>query len=128
MDDSQTAAPPSRGPSPRRLAGALLGLVHGHVALFSEELKEQQARTVTLLILTGLCVLFGLMLIIGASAALLILFWDTQRILVISLLCLFYALGLLGCGWNLVRRMRDAPAPFSASLEELARDREQLLP
>ncbi|MEQ9724816.1 phage holin family protein [Pseudomonas sp. WHRI 8822A] len=128
MDDSQTAAPPSRGPSPRRLAGALLGLVHGHVALFSEELKEQQARTVTLLILTGLCVLFGLMLIIGVSAALLILFWDTHRILVISLLCLLYASGLLGCGWNLVRRMRNAPAPFSASLEELARDREQLLP
>jgi len=128
MDDSQTAAPPSRGPSPRRLAGALLGLVHGHVALFSEELKEQQARTVTLLILTGLCVLFGLMLIIGVSAALLILFWDTHRILVISLLCLLYASGLLGCGWNLVRRMRNAPTPFSASLEELARDREQLLP
>jgi uncharacterized membrane protein YqjE len=128
MDDSQTAAPPSRGPSPRRLAGALLGLVHGHVALFSEELKEQQARTVTLLILTGLCVLFGLMLIIGVSAALLILFWDTHRILVISLLCLLYASGLLGCVWNLVRRMRNAPAPFSASLEELARDREQLLP
>ncbi|KAB0550403.1 hypothetical protein F7R01_04115 [Pseudomonas argentinensis] len=128
MDDSQTAAPPSRGPSPRRLAGALLGLVHGHVALFSEEIKEQQARTVTLLILTGLCVLFGLMLIIGVSAALLILFWDTHRILVITLLCLFYAAGLLVCGWHLVQRMRNAPAPFSASLEELARDREQLLP
>lgn len=128
MDDSQTAAPPSRGPSPRRLAGALLGLVHGHVALFSEEIKEQQARTVTLLILTGLCVLFGLMLIIGVSAALLILFWNTHRILVITLLCLFYAAGLLVCGWHLVQRMRNAPAPFSASLEELARDREQLLP
>ncbi|UQY34289.1 phage holin family protein [Pseudomonas fulva] len=128
MDDSQTAAPTSRGPSPRRLAGALLGLVHGHVALFSEEIKEQQARTVTLLILTGLCILFGLLLIVGLSAALLIGFWDTHRILVITLLCLFYAAGLLVCGWHLVQRMRNAPAPFSASLEELARDREQLLP
>jgi uncharacterized membrane protein YqjE len=128
MDDSQTAAPPSRGPSPRRLAGALLGLVHGHVALFSEEIREQQARTVALLILTGLCVLFGLLLIVGLSAALLILFWDSYRFWVISLLCLFYALGLLGCAASLVQRMRNAPAPFGASLEELARDREQLLP
>jgi len=128
MDDSQTAAPPSRGPSPRRLAGALLGLVHGHVALFSEEIREQQARTVALLILTVLCVLFGLLLIVGLSAALLILFWDSYRFWVISLLCLFYALGLLGCAASLVQRMRTAPAPFSASLEELARDREQLLP
>ncbi|KIP96673.1 MULTISPECIES: phage holin family protein [Pseudomonas] len=128
MDDSQTAAPPSRGPSPRRLAGALLGLIHGHVALFSEEFKEQQARTVTLLILTGLCILFGLLLIVGLSAALLIAFWESHRILVISLLCLFYTLGLLACAASLVQRMRNAPAPFSASLEELARDREQLLP
>ena len=128
MDDSQTAAPPSRGPSPRRLAGALLGLVHGHVALFSEEIREQQARTVTLLILTGLSVLFGLLLIIGLSAGLLIAFWDNHRILVISLLCLFYGAGLLVCAATLIQRMRNAPAPFSASLEELARDREQLLP
>ncbi|SDH40276.1 Uncharacterized membrane protein YqjE [Pseudomonas flavescens] len=127
MDDSQTA-PPSRGPSPRRLAGALLGLIHGHVALFSEEFREQQARTVTLLILTGLCILFGLLLIIGLSAALLIAFWDSHRMLVIALLCLFYAVGLLACAASLVQRMRNAPAPFSASLEELARDREQLLP
>lgn len=128
MDDSQTAPPPSRGPSPRRLAGALLGLVHGHVALFSEEIREQQARTITLLILTGLSVLFGLLLIIGLSAALLIAFWDNHRILVISLLCLVYGAGLLACAATLIQRMRNAPAPFSASLEELARDREQLLP
>lgn len=128
MDDSQTAPPPSRGPSPRRLAGALLGLVHGHVALFSEEIREQQARTITLLILTGLSVLFGLLLIIGLSAALLIAFWDNHRILVISLLCLVYGAGLLVCAATLIQRMRNAPAPFSASLEELARDREQLLP
>ncbi|TBU82057.1 hypothetical protein DNK06_05950 [Pseudomonas daroniae] len=128
MDDSQTAPPPSRGPSPRRLAGALLGLVHGHVALFSEEIREQQARTITLLILTGLSVLFGLLLIVGLSAALLIAFWDNHRILVISLLCLFYGAGLLVCAATLIQRMRNAPAPFSASLEELARDREQLLP
>ena len=128
MDETQTAPPPSRGPSPRRLAGAVLGLLHGHVELFSEELREQQARTVGLLILTGLCVLFGLLLIIGVSAALLILFWDSHRVLVISLLCLFYGVGLLICASKLFTRLRNAPAPFSASLEELARDREQLLP
>ena len=128
MDDTQTAPPPSRGPSPRRLAGAVLGLLHGHVELFSDELREQQARTVSLLVLTGLCVLFGLLLIVGLSAALLILFWDSHRVLVISLLCLFYGVSLLVCASKLVTRLRNAPAPFSASLEELARDREQLLP
>ncbi|TBU93402.1 phage holin family protein [Phytopseudomonas dryadis] len=127
MEASQTPPPPSRGPSPRRLAGALLGLIHGHAALFSEELKEQQARTLSLLVLTSLSLVFALLLTIALSAALLIIFWD-NRLLVIGLLCLFYALGLALCAINLIQRLRHAPAPFSASLEELARDREQLLP
>ena len=36
--------------------------------------------------------------------------------------------GLLGCGAWLLTSLRNAEPPFSASLEELQRDREQLLP
>lgn len=126
--DATPPTPPSRGSSPRRFASALLGLLQGHIALFGEELKEQQSHTLSLLVLTSLSLLFGLLLIIGLSAALLIAFWETHRLLVISALCGFYALGLLGTLFTLLQRLRNAPAPFSASLEELARDREQLLP
>jgi uncharacterized membrane protein YqjE len=119
---------PARGNSPRRFASALLGLLQGHIALFGEELKEQQTHAVSLLVLTSLSLLFGLLLIIGLSAALLIVFWENHRLLVISGLCGLYTLGLLSCLIGLLQRVRHAPAPFSASLEELARDREQLLP
>lgn len=126
--DATPPNPPSRGSSPRRFAGALLGLLQGHIALFAEELKEQQSHTLSLLVLTSLSLLFGLLLLIGLSAALLIAFWDSHRLLVISGLCVFYALAMLSALITLLLRLRNAPAPFSASLEELARDREQLLP
>ncbi len=126
--DATPPNPLSRGSSPRRFAGALLGLLQGHIALFAEELKEQQSHTLSLLVLTSLSLLFGLLLLIGLSAALLIAFWDSHRLLVISALCVFYALAMLSSLITLLLRVRNAPAPFSASLEELARDREQLLP
>ncbi|WP_339079420.1 phage holin family protein [Pseudomonas sp. TMP9] len=126
--DATPSTPPSRSTSPRRFGSALLGLLQGHIALFAEELKEQQSHTVSLLVLTSLSLLFGLLLIIGLSAAVLIAFWESHRLLVISALCAFYAVGLFSALITLLQRVRNAPAPFSASLEELARDREQLLP
>lgn len=126
--DATPPTPSRRGSSPRRFAGALLGLLQGHIALFAEELKEQQSHTLSLLVLTSLSLVFGLLLIIGLSAALLIAFWESHRLLVISGLCGFYALSLISALIALLLRIRNAPAPFSASLEELSRDREQLLP
>jgi len=123
-----SASTPARGPSPRRFLAALLGLLHGHVALFGEEFKEQQSNTLRLLLLASLSLVFALLLLIGLSAALLISFWDSHRLTVIFSLCAFYAVGLLTCAGVLITRLRNAPTPFSASLEELARDREQLLP
>lgn len=125
--DAIPTTPPEADSSPRRFAGALLGLLHGHLALLTEEFKEQQ-HTLSLLVLTSLSVVFGFLLIIGLSAALLIAFWDSHKLLVITALCATYAAGFLCALVALLLRLRDAPAPFSASLEELARDREQLLP
>jgi uncharacterized membrane protein YqjE len=105
-----------------------MGLLQGHIALFGEELKEQQSHTLSLLVLTSLSLAFGLLLLIGLSAALLVIFWESHRFSVLLGLCVFYGLGLLGCLGALLLRIHNAPAPFSASLAELARDREQLLP
>jgi uncharacterized membrane protein YqjE len=126
--DATSPSTPSRAPSPRRFSGALLGLLQGHIALFGEELKEQYSHTLRLFVLTGLSLQFGLLLLVGLSAALLIGFWDTHRLAVIVGLCAFYALSFLLCLGGLLLCLRGAPEPFNASLEELARDREQLLP
>ena len=114
--------------SVRGLGAAFLGLLHSHVELFGIELQEQKARTVSLLLFAGLTLVFALLLLVGLSAMVLILVWDTYRLAGIIGLCLFYLLATLFCGLRLRAAIYDESSPFHATLEELANDRERLLP
>lgn len=116
------------GSSSQRLGAAFLGLLHSHVELFGIELQEQKARTVSLLLFAGLALVFALLLLIGLSALVLILLWDTYRLAGIIGLCVFYALAALFCGMRLKAAIFDETSPFNATLQELANDRERLLP
>jgi len=122
---SSTAGP---GTSSRRLGAAVLGLLHSHVELFGIELQEQKARTVSLLLFAGLALVFALLLLVGLSALVLILLWDTYRLAGIIGLCVFYSLAALFCALRLKAAIYDESSPFHATLEELANDRERLLP
>ena len=123
-----TDADKANSPSLRRLGTAFLGLLHGHVELLGIELQEQKARTVQLLLLAGLALVFALLLLIGLSTLILLLFWDSYRLEAAIGLCLFYIAGSLLCAWRLYQLLSDESSPFSATLDELARDRERLLP
>ena len=116
------------GSSSRRLGAAILGLLHGHVELFGIELQEQKARTLSLLLFAGLALVFALLLLAALSALVLILLWDSYRLAGIIGLCVFYALAALFCGLRLKAAIFDESSPFHATLEELANDRERLLP
>ena len=120
----------STGPSStsRRLGAAVLGLLHSHVELFGIELQEQKARTVSLLLFAGLALVFALLLLVGLSALVMILVWDTYRLTGIISLCVFYSLAAAFCGVRLKAAIFDESTPFHATLEELANDRERLLP
>lgn len=116
------------GSSSRRLGAAILGLLHGHVELFGIELQEQKARTLSLLLFAGLALVFALLLLTALSALLLVLLWDSYRLAGIIGLCVFYGAAALFCGLRLKAAVHDEASPFSATLEELAKDRERLLP
>lgn len=120
--------PASPSPSLQRLGASALGLLHAHIELFGIELQEQKERSLAALWLTGLSLLLLLLLLLGLSGLLLIACWDTYRLQAGLALCLFYSLALLLCVWRLRRVLASQAAPFSASLAELARDRERLLP
>ncbi|MBF4210033.1 hypothetical protein EI533_20095 [Pseudomonas donghuensis] len=116
------------GPSSKRLGAAVLGLLHGHVELFGIELQEQKARTLSLLLLAGLALVFALLLLTALSGLVLVMLWDSYRLAGIVGLCVFYGLAALYCGLRLKAAMFDESSPFSSTLEELAKDRERLLP
>ncbi|MBH9397238.1 phage holin family protein [Pseudomonas aeruginosa] len=125
---SEGKDPADGRPSLRRFGAAFLGLLHGHVELFGIELQEQKANTLRLLLFAGLALVFALLLLVGLSLLVLIVFWDTNRLAAALGLCLFYVIGSLYCGWRLYQSINDESSPFSAPLEELANDRERLLP
>ena len=114
--------------SSRRLGAAFLGLLHSHVELFGIELQEQKSRTLSLFLFAGLALVFALLLLVGLSALVLILLWDTYRLAGIIGLCVFYSLAALLCALRLKAAIFDESSPFNATLEELANDRERLLP
>ena len=125
MTNEESGTPRS---SPRRLGAAFLGLLHSHVELLGIELQEQKARTVSLLLFAGLALVFALLLFIGLSALVLVLVWDNYRLTGIIGLCVFYTLAAIFCGLRLKAAVFDDSSPFNATLEELAKDRERLLP
>ncbi|HSC82376.1 MAG TPA: phage holin family protein [Pseudomonas sp.] len=125
MSDSPQAGQP---PTLIRLGAAFLGLLHGHIELFGCELQEEKVRSLRLLLLAGFALVFALLLLLGLSTLLLMLCWDSYRLQAVLGLCLFFALAALICASRLHRLLDDDSSPFSATLEELARDRERLLP
>jgi uncharacterized membrane protein YqjE len=127
MSDTSTDGATTK-PSLARAGAAGLGLLHGHIELLGLELQEQKSNSLQALALTGVTLLAGWLLLIGLSAWLLIALWDDYRLPTISGLCGFYALLLLVSLWRLSKVLNSASNPFSASLSELARDRERLLP
>ncbi|MFK8330091.1 phage holin family protein [Pseudomonas sp. BJa5] len=116
------------GASSKRLGAAVLGLLHGHVELFGIELQEQKARTLSLLLFAGLALVFALLLLIALSALVLVLLWDSYRLAGVIGLCVFYGVAALFCALRLKAAVHDESSPFSSTLEELAKDRERLLP
>ncbi|MCY1458388.1 hypothetical protein D9M71_757650 [compost metagenome] len=80
------------------------------------------------MLFAGLALVFALLLLVGLSALVMILFWDTYRLTAIIGLCVFYALAAIFCGIRLKSAIYDESSPFHGTLEELANDRERLLP
>ncbi len=114
--------------SGRRLGAAVLGLLHSHVELFGIELQEQKSRTVSLLLFAGLALVFALLALVAVSGLVLILLWDNYRMAGMLGLCVFYVLAGIFCALRLKAAVFDESSPFIGTLEELANDRERLLP
>ncbi len=115
-------------PSLKKLGGAFVGLLQGHLELLGIEFQEEKARTVRLFLLAGVSLILGLLVLIGLSAALVIVFWDSHRITAILVLCAIYAVGMAICIGRALKLAKACASPFQATIEELTRDRERLLP
>lgn len=128
MHDSEHDDGQATQPSVKRLGGAFVGLLQGHLELLGLELQEEKTRSLQLFLLAGIALILTLLVMIGVSAAIVIAFWDRSPIIVILVLCVLYAAGVTLCVHRAIGLARDCAHPFQATLEELARNREKLLP
>ena len=110
---------------PRRgkagLASRLLEGVEARLALLGFELGEERDRFLASIvgaIVAAILVFVGLL---TANFLLVLMFWD-QRILVAGCLVAGYLLGGLALAATIRARLRDAPQPFAATLDELRKD------
>lgn len=110
----------------RKLAITLTGALQTRLGIFATELEEAKLQLSQLLLL-GLVALFCLGLgIVLLAVFFVVLFWDSYRLAVLGVMAGVF----LGMGIFAVLALRAKTAEntkmFSATLAELAKDREQL--
>jgi len=114
--------------SVRQLLSTLVALASTRLELLANELQEERLR-LTQMLLFASCALFcfgmGVLLL---AAFIVVLFWDEHRLAALGTLSLlFFATGAL-MALLLRSRAQAGSRLFSASLAELARDKERLEP
>lgn len=110
----------------RNFAATLVALLQTRFDLLATELEEERLRLAQVLLWGCVALVFLVLGVVMLTFFVVALFWDTHRVLVSGLLALIYL--AIGVAAALVARSRARARSklFSASLAELATDREQL--
>jgi uncharacterized membrane protein YqjE len=111
----------------RRLAANASGLVGTRLNLLSLELQEELERQLGHLALLLALFTFAALGFVFAAVLILTLAWEHGHLLAaagcLTLVCL---IGTAICGVCLLRRVRNAPQPFSETVAEFKRDEQAL--
>lgn len=112
--------------SVRRLTGTLIAIVSTRLELLVNELQEERLR-LTQMFLLALIALFllgtGLILL---NAFIVVVFWDSHRLLALGLLCVVYLVAGAAVLMSLRAKAQVGSKLFSASLAEFDKDRQAL--
>ena len=131
MNDRQELKPsqdhaPGIFDSVKRVLATLAGIAQTRVELLATEVEEQVAHLGSLLLWAIVALFLGFTAAILLAVAILIAFWDSNRILAALLLAAAFG----GLGFLSVLRVkslaRKRPHLFETTLEELAKDRDHL--
>lgn len=112
----------------KRMACTLLAILQTRLELLSNEVEEERLRIQQMLLYGCVALFFFGLAILLLTVFIVVVFWDSNRLLVLgSFTGMYLVAGLLA--WNALRRVANEKSKlFSASLAELADDRDQLTP
>ena len=108
------------------LAATLLAIAHTRLELFSIELEEEWVRVSSILTWSLVALFCAGIGIVFATLFLVFALWGTHPLLALGIPAVLFLL-FAALAWRVVAaKIRDKPRLFSASLAELAKDREHL--
>lgn len=111
--------------SVRELVRTLLASAETRARLAASELEEQALRLLEIqLWIAGTLFFFGLAVVL-LSLVVVLAFWDSHRVLAAALLAVLYFLASGAAALVVRAHLRERPRFFSATLEELRKDRER---
>lgn len=110
----------------REFARTLLSFVLTRTRLAATELEEQALRLIEIVVWLAAALFFIGIAIVFAAVLVVLLFWDSNRLLAAGLLTALFV--SVGTGAALIARrlLRERPKLLAATLAELERDRETL--
>lgn len=129
QSESSTTSKPSGGglrSSLQGLAATLLAIFQTRLALLSTELEEEKQRLLATMAWGAVAVLLAGFAVAFAAMFLVVVFWDTHRVLVMALVTTFFGLGATLAVRQAARLLRQSSGMLSATLAELDADREAL--
>ena len=131
MDDQdssrpQQSHPPSMFDSLRQLLATLAGIAQTRIELLGTEVEEQVARLTSMLLWTIVSLFLVFTTVTLIAVAVLVAFWDTNRILVAVLLAAGFGVLALISFLRVRIVARGRPHLFQSTLDELAKDRDRL--
>jgi uncharacterized membrane protein YqjE len=110
----------------REFARTLLSFALTRTRLAATELEEQALRLVEILIWLAVALFFLGIATVFAAVLVVLLFWDSNRLLAAGLLAALFVCASTGAALVARRHMRERPKLLSATLAELERDRDTL--
>jgi uncharacterized membrane protein YqjE len=121
-------------PSPRKglleslqaLVASLVATAHTRLDLLAYDLDEDRAHFFSLLVFVLAALFFLGVGVVMTSILLVVLFWDTHRLVVLSLLIGFFLTASAIASFIALRKAKSKPKLFAASMSELLKDRQQL--
>jgi len=108
------------------LATTLVAIAQTRLELLSLDLEEEREHLLSLMVLTLIAVFLLGIGIVLSSILIVVVFWETHRLLVLSILTMTFLLLGISAGVYAVYKARTKPRLFTASLAELSKDRQQL--
>src|SRR4051794_550253 len=105
--------------SVKELVATLVEVAHTRLQLLGNEIHEERLRIQRLWMLAAIAVFFFVLSVILITLFVLVLFWDSNRLLAIGGFAGLYVVIAIALGFALRNRLSTASRLFKASLGEL---------